>query len=285
MANSICSFPADPLHRSYVLLLYLNEIERRAQWVIDSTQEYVAAYRKWEGSQFSPELWETAIRKAQELVSHAHALARLFDATGARKDNLPIATVRAQLLLEEWPNVPEPPQRLRAIRNHYEHMEERLDQWISKATQRRGSLAIVDMVVGPADFAQVIAPGAHFRRLDESNLYFGDECLALQEVTSWAWQVSVEVGRLVRWPHLAYEPTPDGPLWSEGATSDEIAKWSSPEWSGRQPVDRPEVRVDRWTGRVLGYIPASQQLLLVSQVGCFYQIAAAPEEIRVLRAP
>jgi hypothetical protein len=292
MVNATRSFPADPLHSSHVLLLYLNEIERRAQWVIDATQEYVAAYRRWEGSQFSPDLWETAIRKAQEVVLHAHALARMFYPNGTKGKTLPpktapakvLATARAQLLLAEWPEVPEPPERLQALRNHFEHIDERMDAWIWKATAGRGSLALVDMVPESAAFRDGIDPDAHFRRFDETSLYFGDEAVSLPEVTEWAWEVSVQVGRLVRWPHLAYEPTPDGPAWSTGASADEIAQWSSPEWSDHLLQDRPEVRVRRWTGKVLGYIPDTRQLLLISQVGRFYQITAAPEEIRVKRA-
>lgn len=283
MAKVTCSFPANPVHRSYVLLLYLNEVERRAQWVIDSTQEYVVAYRKWEGSQFNPDLWETAIRKAQEVVSHAQALARMFDPTGAKGENFCRAQARVQMLLEEWPNVPQPPQRLRAIRNRFEHMEERMDEWIWKTTAGPGGPNMVDMVVGASDFGAGIPPGAHFRRLDEHHLYFGDLALSLAEVSSWAFLVSFEVGRLVRWPHLAYEPTPDGPEWSAGATTAEIAQWSSPDWPNRPAKNGPEVRVGPWTGKVLGYIPASRQLLLVSQVGGFYQLIAAPEDIRVKR--
>lgn len=163
--------------------LYAREILLRAEWV----RAAYAECRAGVGSHCPPSY---TIRRGLEVVAHAMAILRILDATGAR--DRPRAEQRVQDLHDEWLGLPTAPARLRDIRNHYEHFEERgLDDWVECGNRDWVDMnaaygGSIDMLIGNAI--------THIRWLDEKGgrcrLGMLDEAVDLDDILQWVEEVA-----------------------------------------------------------------------------------------------
>jgi len=175
-------FPEDRDDQGFILERYADEIQLRANWIINAAEE---VNKSLSGPSVSASL---VIKNSMDLIGHAMVILRIIDPAGSRRNELERAAERVNLLKEKWPKIPSnPPQGLRDVRNDYEHFDARLDQWAVSSNNR----LIADKIVGPA--INGFETHENLRRFEGGTLYFWDNAVNLSEVVRWAQQVAAAV--------------------------------------------------------------------------------------------
>jgi hypothetical protein len=169
-------FPNQKDRLNFVIETYATEIKLRRNWVLEAARELNSTME--DGQPVT-----AVIRRAIDMINNAMVIVRILDEEGIGARNKERAKERARLIRERWPDLPQPPQGLRNIRNDYEHFEERLDQWAVSSDRK----VIADMNFGPEVGGTEVYE--NLRRLSGSTLHFWSNSVDLNEVLDWALDV------------------------------------------------------------------------------------------------
>lgn len=183
-------FPNETNKLNHVIAIYESEISTRNEWIEENVDRLNESMEHSSAS--------IIISYAISIVNHAMLVLRLVDksATGARKENnkKEKAIERAKILHEKHPNLPNPPGKLRLIRNDYEHFESRLDEWATSANPSY----YIDLNVGGGIKVTGSKRKDEFRSLVGFNLMFWNNSLDLQEVVEWINQMNVVITEKIK---------------------------------------------------------------------------------------
>lgn len=177
--NQYVFFPNDPEKLDFVMAIYEQEILNRNKWIVVSVENINIELNS--SKENGSSLASIVINQAMAIINHAMLVLRLVDikAIGAR--NIEKSKERAMLLHSRNNEFVEPPKSLRSIRNDYEHFEERLDEWATKANPNY----YIDLNIGANLIGGDFSKKDVFRNLNETKLTFWNKEVDLQEVINW----------------------------------------------------------------------------------------------------
>jgi hypothetical protein len=118
--------------------IYLIEVKQQCEYCFEAVQKMNAILKDREKGDF--------FREAHYLVHHAAAISRIFwPPKGRDKEATKRAKRRGRFLRDLLGLTSGHPIENRALRDHFEHFDERLDDWAEKSRYR----SIVDRFIGP----------------------------------------------------------------------------------------------------------------------------------------
>lgn len=137
---------------------------------------------------------EDFFREALDFVHHAAAVSRMFWPPGSRGiTEKARAKKRGQILCKELGLQPDHPLHKRTLRDHFEHFDERLDDWAENSKNRN----IIIRYTGPRDAigGNSIEDGDIIHHYDpESKIYsFRGEPFDLQQLVSGIYDINQKV--------------------------------------------------------------------------------------------
>jgi hypothetical protein len=158
---------------------YLTEIILQADYAVLSAQQVNTLLQNQANSAF-------VFREMYALLSHAAGVSRILWPTWIKDpDRRDIARARGDHLRQSLGIGEDHPLRVRVLRDHLEHFDERLDRWSQETTHG----GIVDLHIGPTSFigGEAIARGDFLRVYEPERKVFtfrGDEFDIQQLVTA-----------------------------------------------------------------------------------------------------
>lgn len=176
-------FPNETEELNRVMEIYEQEILNRKEWINESVKRYNEARDGNGGASI-------IINYAMSIINHAMVIVRILDkeAISSRKHDKKRSKERANILHERNPGLPDPPEKLRRIRNDYEHFEEKIDVW---ATSSKSNVYIDLGVISPgAVIYSEAKENEIFRQIEGYELTFWNNRVNLQEVIQWVSAVS-----------------------------------------------------------------------------------------------
>ena len=184
---------------------YLHEIVLQAEYVVLSAQQVNRVLQEEADSAL-------VFRELYALVANVAGVARILWPPWIRDpDKRRTAEIRGEHLRQALGIVDNHPLRSRALRDHLEHFDERLDQW----SQETGHGGIVDLHIGPTSVigGDAIARGDFLRVYQPERKVFtfrGDEFDIQQLVTAAVAVKGLAIARITALHATALLDGPDG---------------------------------------------------------------------------
>ncbi|MFD2637680.1 hypothetical protein [Piscibacillus salipiscarius] len=175
-------FPNNPNELDRIMRLYEQEIQIRKEWMNECVVQLQHALKN-----STPSM---VIHYATSVINQAMVIVRILDkdATSSRPKDKERSKERAKIIHDRNPELIEPPEMLRKIRNDYEHFEERMDDWATTSVSKN----YVDLIVSDSESGGIsgIEETDKFRQLTAGYLTFWNTEVDLQEVINWVGKVS-----------------------------------------------------------------------------------------------
>lgn len=175
-----------------VLERFQKEILLKSKWVHDSIRDGYQLFEK-ESNPNNDITSKEILRHFVSGITYAMSIVRILNVGGAR--NKGNAERRVNLIKTKWPDLPEPPQGLKEIRDSLEHFEERLDTWAFTSSSK----SIIDLNVGininkEALASYNIQETELLRNIDdEYNFIFWNKKVSLESVMQWVEELSEKI--------------------------------------------------------------------------------------------
>ncbi|MBS4223328.1 hypothetical protein [Lederbergia citrea] len=156
------------------------DMKVKAFWIQESFDEYSSLIN---GGEFNV---LKSFRKATEIINHGMAIVRMIEPAGFVKNSEQRERMneRIKLINQRW-DIPNPPARLRSLRNSLEHFEQKMDEWVTKSP----GLNVVDFNYG--ELVSGLSNMDYFRNLNKYDFFFRKQSVNLKEIYEWSKEISI----------------------------------------------------------------------------------------------